>query len=504
MPDNWRESNVTDGSPTFSRRRVLTAGAVAGIGAAIPVIDAGKAAGAGMASPEPWKNGELTVSENQRFLQHQNGKPFFWMADTGWLLHKLSREEVRRYFRDRRDKGFNVVLLQVVPASLEFVNYYGRTPFVGQNIRQPDGQYWKHVDYIVREAAEHGIYMGMDAVWDSVVDDGYLDRDDAAWYGRWIAKRYRDRPNIVWLNGGDSIAHEKIAVWRSLGNAIKENDPNHLMTFHPFGRFSSSTWFHNDSWLDFNIFQSGHRTYKQSFDSVGTDVPGVELPTLLKGEDNWKHVIEDYKLYPPKPTLDGEPSYEGIPQGLHDPSQPFWNDNDARRYAYWSVFAGACGHTYGNGSVMQMHRPSDGPEGGYGVTKYWFEAIDDPGAGQMQHLKNLMLSRPYFHRIYDPTVVQGNPGYQYDRLMATRGNEFLFAYIYTGRSFSLKMGHVSGSQVRAWWYNPKDGGCVSMGQFPNMGVRKFNPPGSMREGNDWVLVLDDASKDFAEPGSLKG
>lgn len=511
MSDTRRNRNAIENLPTLSRRQALAVSAAAAAGAvalsgqkaAAEARDEqiGQYAGAGM----PWDNGELVMSDTGqtgRFIQHENGKPFFWMADTAWLLHKLSQKELQQYFADRHEKDFNVVQLQVVPGALDFKNYYGNTPFSGQNIRQPDPGYWSNVDYIVDQAARYGIYMGMDAMWSSVVNSGELTADDAAWYGMWLGNRYKDRPNIVWMNGGDARADKVLSIWATLGESIKQVDPNHLITFHPFGRFSSSTWFHNASWLDFNMFQSGHRNYEQSFAAVGPDVIGVELPTYWKGEDNWKYVIEDYKLYPAKPTLDGEPSYERIPQGLHDPTQPFWTDDDARRYAYWSVFSGACGHTYGNGAVMQMHIPSDGPIGAYGVKAYWYEAINDPGAGQMQHLKHLMLSRPYFDRIYDPTVVDGDPGYQHDHLLTTRGQDFLFAYIYTGRSFSLQLGHISGSQLNAWWYSPEDGHSESIGKFSNTGVQVFDPPGASAPGNDWALVLDDASKGYSKPGKI--
>lgn len=66
-----------------------------------------------------------------------------------------------------------------------------------------------------------------------------------------------------------------------------------------------------------------------------------------------------------KPVIDGEPSYENIPIGLHDPSEGRWKAADVRRYAYWSVFAGSCGHTYGHNSIMQMLRP--GIATGYGT-----------------------------------------------------------------------------------------------------------------------------------------
>lgn len=35
---------------------------------------------------KPWDNGKLRVSDNGTYLQHENGTPFFWMGETGWLL----------------------------------------------------------------------------------------------------------------------------------------------------------------------------------------------------------------------------------------------------------------------------------------------------------------------------------------------------------------------------------------------------------------------------------
>jgi hypothetical protein len=273
-----------------------------------------------------------------------------------------------------------------------------------------------------------------------------------------------------------------------MGQTFDRLDPDHLVAFHPFGRSQSSSWFHEEPWLDFNMFQSGHRRYEQD-DSENA-----------WGEDNWRYVLDDYAKDPPKPTLDAEPSYEGIPQGLHDPEEPYWVDADARRYAYWAVFAGAAGHTYGDNAVMQMHHPEAG-DGAYGVRNFWYDAIDDPGAGQMLHLKNLMLSRPYFDRVADQSVIAGENGEQYERVMATRGERYALAYSYTGRPFDVQMGMISGEQVRAWWFDPRDGSSREIGTFANEGERQFSPPGEHKAGNDWVLVLDDAAAGFSAPGT---
>jgi hypothetical protein len=139
-----------------------------------------------------------------------------------------------------------------------------------------------------------------------------------------------------------------------------------------------------------------------------------------------------------------------------------------------------------------MYKPGGG-RGAFGVRNYWYEAIDEPGSGQMQYLKRLMLSRPFFERVPDQSAIAGENGVRYDYIMATRGNSYLFAYTYTGRPFEVRMGTISGKQVRAWWYDPGTGSARQIGTYPNTGLRTFTPPGTPARGNDWVLVLDDSA-----------
>lgn len=225
------------------------------------------------------------------------------------------------------------------------------------------------------------------------------------------------------------------------------------------------------------MFQSGHRRYDQ------------DDTELAYGPDNWKYVHDDYALYPVKPTIDGEPSYEGIPQGLHDPSEPYWNANDVRRYAYWSVFAGAFGFTYGHSAVMQMHKPGDSSPA-YGVREYWIEALIATGATQMKYLKELILSRPFLDRVPDQSLVASGQGEGYDYQVATRGNDYAFVYTYNGREIQVTMEKIEGSYITASWYNPRDGQTTKNDTFENRGTRAFRPPGEIQDGNDWVLVLE--------------
>ena len=447
---------------------------------------------AGLSQVLAQQTGKLAVSANHRFLKYQDGKPFFWLGDTGWLLFtKLTRTEAETYLETRRKQGFNVIQVMVVH-DVEDVNAYGDSALINKNISRPavtpgnlssnakQYDYWDHADYIINLAAKKGLYVALVPVWGSVVKSGHVTSKQAAVYASFLADRYKSKPNIIWMNGGDIPGSDSTEVWNTIGNTINKKDINHLITFHPRGRTPSSQWFHDQKWLDFNTFQSGHRRYDQ-------DTSAKEK--LHYGEDNWKYVDVDYALKPVKPTLDAEPSYEGIPQGLHDTLEVRWKDKDVRRYGYWSVFAGAFGYTYGNNSVMQFLKAGE-KGSAYGAKELWADAIHNPGAQQMVYLKKLMLSRPFFERIPDQSLIAGQNGEKYNRLIATRGTKYAYIYTYTGRTIPVAMGKIRGAKVKASWYNPRNGKTSVIGTFNNKGTHKFNPPGDEKEGNDWVLILD--------------
>jgi len=431
----------------------------------------------------------LKVSENQRYLMDENGNPFFWLGDTGWLLFKqLNREDAKKYLENRKQKGFNVIQVMVLHA-VDVTNYYGDSALLFKNVSTPNVtkgcsfedstqyDYWDHVDYIIDLAEKYGLYMGLVPIWGSDVKEGKVFNDEAKSYATFLAERYKNKSNIIWLNGGDKKGSDSTRIWQTIGNTINDIDTNHLITFHPFGRTMSSDWFHNESWLDFNMFQSGHRSYEQDDTERGY------------GPDNWRYVQDDYLKKPVKPTIDGEPSYEEIPIGLHDSTNGYWNDDDIRRYAYWSVFAGGCGFTYGHNAIMQFYKDTK-IEGAFDVIHTWQESLDHPGATQMIHLKNLMLSRPYFERIPDQSLIAGDQGEKYNYLIATRGNNYAFIYNFTGRNMQVQLGILNGENIKASWFNPKNGNISIIGTYENNGVKEFDPPGDKKDGNDWVLILD--------------
>ncbi len=432
----------------------------------------------------------VKVSENRRFLVHDDGTPFFYLGDTGWaVIQRLDREEVEQYLRDRAEKRFTAI--QTVAISefdgLTVPNRDGELPFIDQDPTRPNDAYFRQIDFIAERAAALGLYLALLPTWgDKVGPVGWgtgpavFTPQNAEVYGRYLGERYRDAP-MIWVIGGDRTPQEKahFATWRALAAGLDAGDGGrHLMTFHPQGRQSSSAAFHDDDWLDFNMIQSGHRH---------RDFP------------NYAMVAQDYERTPTKPILDGEPCYEDHP--VVD-GEGYFNDYDARRAAYWALFAGAFGHTYGANGIFQCWTP--GTADRFGVRRPWQEALELPGAGQLRHARALLESRPFLDRIPDQSLIVGDPGGGADHRRATRAADGGYALIYspTGLPLVADLGALGAAQVVAHWYDPRDGSAREVGAFATAAPQEFTPPSSGR-GNEWVLVLDDPARGFPPPGHLQ-
>ena len=436
-----------------------------------------------------FRHGDLKVSKNKRFLVHADGTAFFYLGDTAWeLFHRLNREEAEKYLENRRQKGFTVIQAVVLAEldGLNTPNRYGDKPLIDNDPKKPNEKYFQHVDFIVNTAGKKGIYIGMLPTWgDKVTTPSrgqivFKIEEDAYVYGKFLGTRYKDKPNIIWILGGDRVADKRESIFRAMAKGIDEGDKGkHLMTYHPRGGRTSAQWFHNDSWLDFNMLQSGH----SNFDN-----------------DNYNKITADYNLKPTKPCLDGEPRYENHPVNWN-PKNGWFMEFDVRQAAYWALFAGAFGHTYGCHDIWQMVAPGRKPISS--ARNYWYDVLDLSGAWDMMHVRHLMESRSFLTRVPDQSLIAGDPGSGAQHIQATRGNDYAFIYIPYGQNVKVALGKISGPKVKAWWFDPRTGKAKDIGEFKNSGTREFDPPASPARGKDWVLVLDDVSQKFPPPGTKK-
>jgi hypothetical protein len=352
-----------------------------------------------------------------------------------------------------------------------------------------------HVDYIVDRANANGLIIGFLPTWgrywhERPNNQTLFTAENAEKYGEFVAQRYKDK-GVIWIVGGDRpIATDKEKeIVRAMARGIRKHDTANLITFHPPGGAGSAQWLHDEPWLDFNMRQNGHVT---------------------EFTGRYDKTREDYDRKPTKPVLDGEPIYEDHPVSFNAKTLGHSTAADVRRPLYWNLFTGAFGHTYGHHSVWQMwaqgRTPINAP------LMPWHEAIDQPGAGQMQHGRRLIESRPFLTRVPDDSIIVTDrvatsvPGAGRYRFVATRDEAGSYAMVYApiGRPFSVKLDAVKAKTIRAWWFNPRDGSTKSGGEFENAGGnRQFISP-DPGELLDWVLVLDDASKNYPPPGTKAG
>lgn len=433
----------------------------------------------------------VRVSENGRYLVNEDGSPFFYLGDTAWeLFHRLNREEADLYLSNRAAKGFTVIQAVVLSqiGGLDDPNPFGHLPLKNNDPASPNEEYFKHVDYIVDKAASLGMVIGMLPTWGSYwsslnPEQVIFTVDNARDYGLFLGNRYQDKP-IIWILGGDHNIHteEEYQIIESMARGLREGDGGrHLITFHPRGPGLSSDYFQETDWLDFNMFQSSH---------AGHD------------HDNGLFAEHDYSLEPVKPTIDGEPRYENLQVGF------YWNgfnrmdrfdDYDVRQAAYWSILAGACGHTYGHSSIWQMYAP--GRASIIAAVMPWYDALDHPGAFQMGHLRKLFEARPFSKLVPNQEMIKNGPVTGGAKIRAAVADDGSFAIVYTprGEPFTIDKSVVDARYIKAIWFDPRYGISYHLHTGDTQGIQTYTPPTSGR-GQDWILIIENADLQLPMPG----
>ncbi len=439
----------------------------------------------------------IRVSADGRSLEYKNGDAFFWLADTGWeLLHRLDKNEVDYYLETRAKQGYNVIQLAILPDlnQLTEPNRNGDLPLVDHDLGKPNEKYFQFVDYVIQKAAGLGLIVAMLPSWGDSwsqqpqpFKNAYFTTEKAYTYCKYLGSRYKDHWNIVWIMGGDRNPETSrdYDVIRSEVKGLKDGDHgNHLITYHPGGDCSSSSFFHDEKWLDFNMTQTGHS------DKM--------VPTYL-------YALNNYSMSPVKPCLDGEPRYEDLPirfwemkldsayqtnaYEIADSITPYgyFNDFDVRTAAYWSVFSGACGHTYGNGSVWCFWQ-----KGGFAplAVKYsWQKAMNSPGSVQLGYLRILIEQFGINKFVPDRNVITNNPfaGQNYIAAIRAKDGSTILVYSPNGDKFKVSLTKMKAGKILARWFNPRDGSFSERKAVETAQLNaEFVPPS---KGIDWVLVL---------------
>ena len=159
-------------------------------------------------------------------------------------------------------------------------------------------------------------------------------------YGRFVGKRFKDLPNIVWVMGGDFTPNSDDQwVVAEVAEGIHQEDSTHLISGHGSPENSAVVAFGERKWLTVNSVYSYEKTLF------------------------WP-VQAEYQRRPIRPFVLIESTYEGEHNSTPD---------QIRRQAYWAVLGGGCGQFLGNNPIWHY----DGP-GLFPTKTNWQEALMEP------------------------------------------------------------------------------------------------------------------------------
>lgn len=411
----------------------------------------------------------LKVGADQRHLVDQNNVPFLLNGDAPWsLMVRATRSEVTTYFGNRKAKGFNAVLTNIVEHAFAAdppKNAYGDAPFTTPgDFSTPNEAYFAHVDWVVGEAAQHDIlllltpaYLGYGCGSQGWCQEMQANGTTKMYnYGAYLGARYKDAKNILWVDGGDAdaVAFGALNVVNALANGIKSVDTSHLHTAHCDRQ------------------QSGLDCYDQPWLNVNTTYSDCTLTA--------QKIRTDYERSKVIPFFYIEGDYESF--GAFD--------SCIRSQAYWALLGGSFGHVFGNYPIWDM---SSG----------WQSALDSIGATSMSWYARLFASRRWHGLVPDYAHVVVTSGYgsigggSYVAGARTADGATVIVYLPSAVTVTVNMSQVNGANATAWWFNPANGATTSIGTFAASGSRNFTPPAP----GDWVLVIDNAALGLPAPGT---
>ncbi|MCW5940740.1 MAG: DUF4038 domain-containing protein [Fimbriimonadaceae bacterium] len=386
------------------------------------------------------------VSPNGRYLTDQDGKPVFWLGTTQWqLFREYKREDARTILERSKAHGFafaQVMLLGVGDGSQP--NVYGASPWTSHDPLTPNEAYFQNVDSVLEMARANDVVISLTLYhqnWRNLITV----RNARTW-ARWLAQRYRATPNIVW-SMTPQANQEYVPVLRELAAGLREGDGGaHLITFKPDPAPYSSSFIHDEKWLDFDSMQT--------WASVDLIYP---------------FITKDYGLQPTKPVLMAEGAYEsGSEYGFE--VTPLW----VRRQAWYSYLAGAH-HTYGHNDSWR-------------VLPTWKAALDAPGATQMGVLRKIFEERKeWWYLVPDQSalVAGGRTEGRILNLAARhKDGKWVMVYLAEPATVTVDLGKLAAPGT-ALWLDPRTGAGRPIGKVSNRGTAEYRTP----EGWEDALLL---------------
>lgn len=350
-----------------------------------------------------FKHGAVRLSKNKKYLEHADGTPFFFLADTWWYgaTSRAPFPVFKSLVKKRARQGFSVVQIVIgIPPEIDL-----RSKDAGNSGGHPfnddwslNKEYFEEVDKKIKYLVENNIVPVIFGGWGHHIGILGLTNTKKLWYE--IVARYSSYPVIFCLAGeidldraairhsdlariafhirrfwmrevpsgtsltrmtsGSKFLKKRIKKWTEVGDYIACIDKfKRPITAHVNRRLTAVDLLGRKSWLSINSIQSGH-----SKDSVTFMVNSIRKGVAFK-----------------LPIINMEPWYEGILGNFGDFEQ---------RYAFWlCILSGAKGHSYGAHGIWQMSKKGENFMKHWGDSN-WQKALNFKGAKQLGLAKKFL------------------------------------------------------------------------------------------------------------------
>lgn len=388
-----------------------------------------------------YQHGELRVSANRRHLEHADGTPFLWLADSAWnVAVKSTPAEWQEYVDARAKQRFSV--LQVIATGLgtKTRTTAGPPPFLADGT--PDPVVWRDLDEKVAFANDRGLIVFLTGIGKSYA--GFTEQQRPPAFTRYVAGRFAAHAVIF-----SPSMDQRFDAQNDEAGARLPAITSHLITQHPATHFETSKMYHDASYSAFCGLQSGHHN--------------GNLTDAYEAARKW--TLELWQREPIKPVINIEAMYDA--HGHND--APNWREQDARKLGWISWLCGSRGYTYGAGDV-----PPKVPTGAGGIWRFsnqstafdhWRKALHWPSATQMTHLRNFFAGLKWWRLVPAPELVRG-PSASADSLrqmVASRSEsgDLLVAYLPDNDEITLDLRSLS-SGLKARWFNPITGNSLAL------------------------------------------
>jgi hypothetical protein len=486
-------------------------------------------------------HGPLRVANDHRHLEHADGTPFLWLADTWWegLVQRLTTVEFRELAARRVEQGFSVIQIvaglypEMAPFAREGASVSGWAWHEG--FTAPNPAWFDEADERVAELVGQGLVPCIVGAWGSYVRRMGVEKMLRHWrelIARWgaypvvwclagempalepevmraaaskleqgdtkprdllgllarqvslkvrrrgQARGFPDSEAIATVLGLRAAVADQVRAWNAVLHGVRQIEPfDRVLTAHSQPNWPPYELVENPDLIDMWMLQTGH----SGIYSLAPSVNQVEDALAQR---------------PPKLVLVGEVDYEGILGS---------SGHEMQRFLFWShLLSGTAGHTYGAQGLWGFNTPEyPGGEGGRWSDLTWQQAAALPGATHVGIGRRILLEVPWQRFEPHPEWVKPHQ-HAKDRIQPyaagiTGGPRVVYfpAAGLVADSLGFHTVQLTDLGTRPWraqFVNPRTGArepASVTNPAPDGTITLERPPvGPLPSKEDWVLLLD--------------